>query len=93
MSGISVVLGTGQGGFRHTGARRVNLRQRSHLQSVQAFLPLFETLFNICPRPPAPPPPCPADDPLVASIAQQYLADREAHDKTAAEWAKRYASA
>jgi ubiquitin-conjugating enzyme E2 D/E len=34
-----------------------------------------------------------ADDPLVASIAQQFLADREGHDKTAAEWAKRYASA
>eukprot|EP00887_Chlorella_sp_A99_P008004 scaffold12.g8004.t1 len=31
------------------------------------------------------------DDPLVASIAQQYLADREAHDKTATEWTKRYA--
>jgi ubiquitin-conjugating enzyme E2 D/E len=27
----------------------------------------------------------------VGSIAQQYLADREAHDKTAAEWVKRYA--
>jgi hypothetical protein len=35
----------------------------------------------------------PADDPLVAAIAQQFLTDREAHDKTAAEWAKRYASA
>jgi len=34
---------------------------------------------------------CIADDPLVGSIAQQYLADREAHDKTAAEWVKRYA--
>ena len=32
------------------------------------------------------------DDPLVGSIAQQYLADRAAHDKTAAEWTKRYAS-
>jgi ubiquitin-conjugating enzyme E2 D/E len=32
-----------------------------------------------------------ADDPLVGSIAQQYLTDREAHDKTAAEWTKRYA--
>jgi ubiquitin-conjugating enzyme E2 D/E len=27
----------------------------------------------------------------VGSIAQQYLTDREAHDKTAAEWTKRYA--
>lgn len=35
--------------------------------------------------------PRPAGDPLVASIAQQYLTDREAHDRTAAEWAKRYA--
>ena len=37
--------------------------------------------------------PCPrgADDPLVASIAQQLLSDREGHDKTAAEWTKRYA--
>ncbi len=32
-----------------------------------------------------------ADDPLVGSIAQQYLTDREAHDTTAAEWTKRYA--
>jgi hypothetical protein len=32
-----------------------------------------------------------ADDPLVGSIAQQYLTDKEAHDKTAAEWTKRYA--
>lgn len=32
-----------------------------------------------------------ADDPLVGSIAQQYLTDRELHDKTAAEWTKRYA--
>ncbi|KAI8477270.1 MAG: ubiquitin-conjugating enzyme/RWD-like protein [Monoraphidium minutum] len=32
------------------------------------------------------------NDPLVGSIAQQLLTDREAHDKTAAEWTKRYAS-
>eukprot|EP00798_Chlamydomonas_sp_ICE-L_P013058 gene13058-3662_t len=31
------------------------------------------------------------DDPLVGSIAQQFLNDRELHDKTAAEWTKRYA--
>ncbi len=31
-------------------------------------------------------------DPLVGAIAQQFTADREAHDKTAAEWTKRYAS-
>ena len=30
-------------------------------------------------------------DPLVASIAQQYIEDREAHDKTAKDWVKRYA--
>ncbi len=30
-------------------------------------------------------------DPLVGSIAQQLLADKEAHDKTAAEWTRRYA--
>ncbi|KAI9139737.1 ubiquitin-conjugating enzyme/RWD-like protein [Paraphysoderma sedebokerense] len=30
-------------------------------------------------------------DPLVASIAHQYLNDRELHDKTAKEWTKRYA--
>lgn len=34
---------------------------------------------------------CNPNDPLVGSIAQQYLADREAHDRTAAEWTKRYA--
>lgn len=47
------------------------------------------------PRRPTPPPTPsanpPADDPLVGSIAQQYLTDRELHDKTAAEWTKRYA--
>lgn len=32
-----------------------------------------------------------AEDPLVGSIAKQYMEDRELHDKTAAEWTKRYA--
>eukprot|EP00897_Mesotaenium_endlicherianum_P007398 jgi/Mesen1/6687/ME000343S05857 len=32
------------------------------------------------------------DDPLVGSIAQQYLSDRPTHDKTAAEWTRRYAT-
>jgi ubiquitin-conjugating enzyme E2 D/E len=31
------------------------------------------------------------EDPLVGAIAQEYLADREKHDKTAAEWTRRYA--
>ncbi|KNC99019.1 uncharacterized protein SPPG_05969 [Spizellomyces punctatus DAOM BR117] len=30
-------------------------------------------------------------DPLVGSIAQQYLHDREEHDRVAREWTKRYA--
>ncbi|KAI8912304.1 ubiquitin-conjugating enzyme E2 E2-like protein [Powellomyces hirtus] len=30
-------------------------------------------------------------DPLVGNIAQQYLKDREEHDRTAREWTKRYA--
>lgn len=30
-------------------------------------------------------------DPLVGSIAQQLLTDREGHDKTASEWTRRYA--
>ncbi|KAG2443119.1 hypothetical protein HYH02_009532 [Chlamydomonas schloesseri] len=34
---------------------------------------------------------CNPKDPLVGSIAKQYLEDRELHDKTAAEWTKRYA--
>merc|ERR1712060_613943 len=34
---------------------------------------------------------CNPQDPLVTSIAQQYLSDREAHDKTAAEWTRKYA--
>lgn len=36
---------------------------------------------------------CPrdADDPLVGSIAQEYLVDRPKHDKTAAEWTRRFA--
>lgn len=31
------------------------------------------------------------DHPLVGSIAEQYVKDRELHDKTAAEWTRRYA--
>mmetsp|Transcript_63540 Transcript_63540/g.151508 ORF Transcript_63540/g.151508 Transcript_63540/m.151508 type:complete len:160 (-) Transcript_63540:88-567(-) len=31
-------------------------------------------------------------DPLVPNIATQYLADREAHDKLATEWTKKYAT-
>jgi hypothetical protein len=31
------------------------------------------------------------EDPLVGAIAQQLLTDREGHDKTAAEWTRRYA--
>lgn len=31
------------------------------------------------------------NDPLVGSIAQQLMADKETHDKTAAEWTRRYA--
>jgi ubiquitin-protein ligase len=34
---------------------------------------------------------CNPQDPLVGSIAQQYLADQPLHDKTAAEWTRRYA--
>lgn len=34
---------------------------------------------------------CAADDPLVGSIAQQLLTDKEGHDRTAAEWTKRFA--
>mmetsp|Transcript_25724 Transcript_25724/g.43110 ORF Transcript_25724/g.43110 Transcript_25724/m.43110 type:complete len:153 (+) Transcript_25724:312-770(+) len=34
---------------------------------------------------------CNPHDPLVGSIAQQYINDRAAHDKTAAEWTRRYA--
>lgn len=29
------------------------------------------------------------DDPLVGSIAQQYLNNRDEHDNTASEWTKR----
>merc|ERR1712146_729740 len=32
------------------------------------------------------------NDPLVSSIAQVYLKDRKAHDKTASEWTRRYAT-
>ena len=32
-----------------------------------------------------------AEDPLVASIATEYLNNREKHDRTAAEWTRRYA--
>ena len=30
------------------------------------------------------------DDPLVGSIAHQYLHDREEHDRIAREWTKRF---
>ena len=32
-----------------------------------------------------------ADDPLVGATAQQYLTQREDHDKMAREWTRRYA--
>ena len=31
-------------------------------------------------------------DPLVASIAQQYISNREEHDEMAKEWTKRFAT-
>lgn len=31
-------------------------------------------------------------DPLVGSIAQQYITDKEQHDATAKEWTRRYAT-
>ena len=31
-------------------------------------------------------------DPLVGPIAQEYLTDREAHDRKAAEWTRRFAT-
>lgn len=50
-------------------------------------LTISKVLLSICSLLTDPNP----DDPLVASIAQQYHADKEAHDRTAAEWTKRYA--
>eukprot|EP00051_Salpingoeca_urceolata_P027952 m.484155 g.484155 ORF g.484155 m.484155 type:complete len:176 (-) comp23233_c0_seq1:258-785(-) len=35
---------------------------------------------------------CNPDDPLVAAIAQQYINNRELHDKTAREWTQRFAT-
>ncbi|XP_005093186.1 ubiquitin-conjugating enzyme E2 E1 [Aplysia californica] len=35
---------------------------------------------------------CNPNDPLVGSIAQQYLTNREEHDRTARQWTKRYAT-
>jgi ubiquitin-conjugating enzyme E2 D/E len=57
---------------------------RQPLRKLTAAPPLSAVTCPIYPHEP--------DDPLVGSIAQQLLADREAHDKTAAEWTKRYAS-
>jgi hypothetical protein len=34
---------------------------------------------------------CYLDDPLVGSIAQQYLKQRKEHDQTARDWTRRYA--
>ena len=33
-----------------------------------------------------------AEDPLVGSIAKQYIEDRELHDRTAKEYTQRYAT-
>eukprot|EP00041_Stephanoeca_diplocostata_P020115 m.443005 g.443005 ORF g.443005 m.443005 type:complete len:165 (-) comp21479_c0_seq6:1874-2368(-) len=35
---------------------------------------------------------CNPEDPLVGSIAQQFLGNKEVHDETAREWTKRYAA-
>ena len=35
---------------------------------------------------------CNPHDPLVGNIAQQYLTDRQEHDRIAREWTKRYAT-
>uniref|UniRef100_A0A2C9JST6 E2 ubiquitin-conjugating enzyme n=1 Tax=Biomphalaria glabrata TaxID=6526 RepID=A0A2C9JST6_BIOGL len=35
---------------------------------------------------------CNPNDPLVGSIAQQYLTNREEHDRIARQWTKRYAT-
>mmetsp|Transcript_17846 Transcript_17846/g.46612 ORF Transcript_17846/g.46612 Transcript_17846/m.46612 type:complete len:162 (-) Transcript_17846:1005-1490(-) len=35
---------------------------------------------------------CNPQDPLVGSIAQQYLTQKDVHDDTAREWTKRYAT-
>ncbi|XP_057304667.1 ubiquitin-conjugating enzyme E2 E2-like [Hydractinia symbiolongicarpus] len=35
---------------------------------------------------------CNPEDPLVGSIAQQYINDKEMHDSTAREWTRRYAT-
>jgi len=35
---------------------------------------------------------CNPEDPLVGSIAQQYINDKDQHDTTAREWTKRYAT-
>eukprot|EP01087_Luapelamoeba_hula_P013526 TRINITY_DN385_c3_g1_i1.p1 TRINITY_DN385_c3_g1~~TRINITY_DN385_c3_g1_i1.p1 ORF type:complete len:164 (+),score=22.16 TRINITY_DN385_c3_g1_i1:191-682(+) len=51
-------------------------------------LTISKVLLSICSLLTDPNP----NDPLVGSIAQQYLHDREAHDKLASEWTKRYAT-
>lgn len=35
---------------------------------------------------------CNPNDPLVGSIARQYLSDKVEHDRIAKEWTKRFAS-
>lgn len=50
-------------------------------------LTISKVLLSICALLTDPNP----QDPLVGSIAQQLLTDREEHDKTAAEWTQRYA--
>jgi len=50
-------------------------------------LTISKVLLSICSLLTDPNP----NDPLVGNIAQQLLTDKEAHDKTAAEWTKRYA--
>jgi ubiquitin-protein ligase len=47
---------------------------------VQIDMPLFLSFFTKKK--------CLVDDPLVGSIAQEYLTNKEEHDKTAREWTK-----
>ena len=68
----------------------VHAEQQLHnyvVMMIDCSLLLVQVLLSVCSLLTDPNP----ADPLVGSIAQQLLADKEMHDKTAAEWTRRYA--